>query len=282
MSDFRKLRRYLSFPSRSAARIRRDVNDEMQFHLDMRIEELERSGLSAPQARVQALRQFGDLDDAKRYCVDVDRTSVREQRASSWLSELRQDAAHATRVFRRAPAFTAATVITLALAVGASTAVFGVLYTYLIRPLPFPEPDRLVWVSGAPTLRDFPNTPPLRDVNWSVADSLFDATAVFDLDGFTLPGKQGAESVTGAWVSPGFFRTFGLRTAMGRGFRDDEFRSPAPVAVISYGLWMRRFRGDSSIIGSTITAYSNDRPESPTSVTIVGITPQSFWPLHWR
>ena len=77
MSDFRKLRRYLAFPTRNAARIRRDVNDELQFHMDMRVEELVQAGMSRSDARVQAQRQFGDLDDATHYCVDVDRSAER-------------------------------------------------------------------------------------------------------------------------------------------------------------------------------------------------------------
>ena len=282
MSDFRRLRRYLSFPSRNAARIRRDVTAELQFHIDMRVDELVQRGMSRADARAQALRQFGDVADATRYCADLDRRSERDRRASSWVSELRQDTTHALRIFRRAPAFTAATVATLAFAVGASTAVFGVLHTYLIRPLPFPEPERLVSVVPAPTLHDFPRAPSLRDINWSAADSLFEATAVYDLDGFTIPGEQGAVSVTGAWISPGFFPTFGLRTAIGRSFLRDEYRTSAPVVIISDALWRRRFGADTSVIGSTITAYSSDRPSSASSVTIIGVTPRSFWPLHWR
>lgn len=281
MSDFRKLRRYLSFPTRNAARIQRDVNDELRFHVDMRIEELVQRGMPRSDARAQAMRQFGDIDDATRYCVDVDRGSERDRRTSGWLSELRQDTSHALRIFRRAPAFTAATVLTLALAVGASTAVYGVFHAYLLRPLPFPEPDRLVSIIPAPTF-DFPRAPPLRDVNWSPADSLFDATAIWDLDGFTIPGEQGAISVTGAWVSPGFFPTFGLRVALGRGFRSEEYRTGAPVVMLSHELWVRRFNADSSIIGTTITAHSNDRPNAPSRVTIIGVTPRGFWPLHWR
>jgi predicted permease len=282
MPDFHKLRRYLTLPSRSALRIRRDVDDELQFHIDMRAEALERQGVPADEARARAMKHFGDLNDATRYCADVDSGAQRRNRLTSWLAELTQDAGHAFRVFRHAPTFTAATVVTLALATGASTAVYSVLHTYLIRPLPFPEPDRLVYVAPAPTLHDFPRMPPLRDVEWSAADSLFDATAVYDLDGFTIPGEQGAISVTGAWVSSGFFRTFGLRPELGRGFRADEYREPAPVALLSHDLWVRRFSADSGVIGSTITVHSTDRPNAATAVTVIGVLPRGFWPLHWR
>jgi len=282
MPDFGKLRRYLALPSRSAARVRRDVEDELRLHIDMRAEELERQGLSPREARAQAIAKFGDLDDATRYCAAVDRETERVRRTSSWWSDVRYDTAHALRILRRAPAFGVATVLTLALATGASTAVYGVLHTYLIRPLPFPAPDRLVSINDAPSLERFPRAPSLRDVDWTSIDSLFEATASWDLDGFTILGGRHAESVTGAWVSPGYFEVLSLRPALGRGFRADEYREPAPVAIISHDLWVRRFDADSSVIGSTVTMHSTDRPDAATIVTIVGVTPRGFWPIQWR
>ena len=195
------------------------------------------------------MRKFGDLDDATRYCADVDRDFERRRRTSGWLTDLLYDGSHTLRMLRRSPAFGIATVLTLALATGASTAVYGVLNTYLFRPLPFPESERLVSIMDAPGQGRFPNAPSLREVNWTGLDSLFDATAAWDLDGFTILGGQHAENVTGAWVSPGYFTALGLRPAIGRGFRADEYREPAPVAMISHGLWVRRFGGDSGVIG---------------------------------
>src|SRR5215207_4697950 len=194
MSDFGKLRRYLRLPSRSAARIRREVEQELQLHIDMRAEALEREGLSPADARARAIRAFGDLDDATRYCTTVDSHAERGRRASGWWDELRRDTGHALRILQRSPAFASATVPTLALAIGASTAVFGVLHTYLFRPLPFPESERLMSVLDAPSLTRSRNGPSLRDVDWTRVDSIFDATAAWDLDGFTIPGEQGAES----------------------------------------------------------------------------------------
>src|SRR5687767_5779697 len=145
MPDFEKFRRrYLTLPSRSAARVRRDVEDELRTHIDMRAADLEREGMSPSEARAQAIRKFGDLDDATRYCADVDRDLERRRRASGWLTDLLYDGSHTLRMLRRSPAFGIATVLTLALATGASTAVYGVLHTYLFRPLPFPESERLV------------------------------------------------------------------------------------------------------------------------------------------
>jgi putative ABC transport system permease protein len=282
MSEFGRLRRFLRLPSRSAARIRRDVDEELQLHIDLRAAELERAGMPPLEARTRAMRRFGDVEDAARYCAAVDRDAERRHRTSGWSSELRQDAGHTFRMLRRAPAFAAATVLTLGVAIGASTAVYGVLHTFLFRPLPFPGADRLVSLVEAPSLDRAPRVPSLRDVDWSTVDSLFDATAAWDLDGFTILGRPYAENVTGAWVSPGYFRALTVVPTIGRVFHASEYREQTPVAIISHELWVRRFGGDSGIIGKTITAHSTDRPNAATAVTIVGVTPRDFWPIQWR
>ena len=120
MAGFDKLRRYLRMPSRSAQRIRRDVEEELQLQIDLRAESLELEGFSPAEARAEAWRRFGDLDDAMRYCAAVDRDAERSRRASDWFGEVRQDASLTLRMLRRTPAFAAATVLTLALATGAS------------------------------------------------------------------------------------------------------------------------------------------------------------------
>jgi len=281
MTAFGRFRRFLALPSRSTARIRRDVNDELQLQIDMRAEALERGGMSPAEARAEALRRFGDLRDAAEYCAVVDRDSERRRRTSGWLSEIAQDARHTLRVLRRGPAFAAGTVLTLGAAIGVSAAVYGVLHTFLFRPLPFPAADRLVWLNP-PTSERTVRGPSLRDVDWTAVDSLFDATAISDIDGFTILGNPYAETVTGAWVSSGYFRALSVRPALGRAFRDNEYRERAPVAIISHDLWVRRFGGDSGVIGRTVTAHSVERPDAATIVTIVGVTSRDFWPIQWR
>ena len=281
MADFNRLRRYLALPSRSSARIRRDVDDELQLQIDMRAEALEREGMSPQEARAEAIRKFGDLEDAAHYCAAVDRDAERQRRRSSLSSELLQDANHTLRTLRRSPAFGVATVLTLAVAIGASTAVYGVLQAYFLRPLPFPTADRLVSIGGRPQ-RGGPRAPSLENVDWTQIDSLFETTVVWDVDGFTISGKHHAETITGAWVSRAFFPTLGLRMALGREFHPDEYRDPAPVAIISHDLWVRHFAGDSGVIGSTVAVHSAERPNAASRVTIVGVMPRDFWPLHWR
>jgi putative ABC transport system permease protein len=282
MPSFEELRRYLRLPTRSNRRIAQDVDDELQLQVDMRAEALEREGWTPDAARAEARRRFGDLDDAARYCADVDRDAERRRRATNWLGEIRQDATHTMRTLRRSPAFAFATVLTLALAIGATTAISGVLHTYLARPLPFPQADRLVSILAGPATPGPRRGPSLRDVNWSSIDSLFATTVSWDIDGFTLIGGQHAENVTGAWVSPGYFRALDVRVAVGRAFSADEYRGPAPVAIISHDLWTRRFAADSSIVGRAVTMNSVDRPAEGTIVTIVGVLPRDFWPIQWR
>jgi len=281
MSDFGRLRRYLTLPHR-AARIERDVTDELRAHIAFRAEQLERQGATADEARSRALREFGDLDDAIRYCAAVDRQAERRNRASEWLEELVQDSRHALRLLRRAPAFTAATVVTLGIALGASTAVYTVLNAYLIRPLPFPNADRLVWINPPSEATRSMREPPLRTVRWASVDSLFAHTIAWDLDGFTLTGQPYAETIMGAWITPGYFPALGVRTVLGRPFRADEYREKAPVAIISHELWQRRFGGDSSVVGATVTMHSVDQPDTPSRVTIIGVLSSDFWPMHWR
>ena len=282
MAAFDNVRRYLRLPSRSERRIRRDIDAELALQIELRTEELQRTGLSLEAARAEARRRFGDLDAAKRYCADVDLDAERRRRATGWLSEVAQDARHTLRALRRSPSFTIATVLTLGLAIAGGTAVSSVLYTYLLRPLPFPNADRLVSLSGAPSRDRSRRDPPLHLVNWRAVDSLFSATAAWDLDGFTIIGAPHAETVTGAWVTPGYFTALSVRPALGRIFAEAEYGAPAPVAVISYDLWQRRFAGDSGALGSTITMHSNDRPDAASMVTVIGILPRDFWPIQWR
>ena len=194
---------------------------------------------------------------------------------------LAQDVRFALRLLRREPGFSAVAVATLALAVGAGTAVFGVVNAYLIRPLPFPEPDRLAWVIAGPTRDSFERgiRPPddLSALDLSSLGDVFAETAAWDLDGFTLASTERPEYVDGAWVSGGFFRTVGVRPAMGRTFTDEESATGAPVAVISYALWQRRFGGDPDVLGRAVTAYSTDRPREAVTFTVVGVLPREFW-----
>ena len=276
MSDDRRYRRLFRLPARPT-QVDRDFDEELRFHLDMRVDELRASGMTPEAARAEALRQFGDVDDARQFCRDEDVRRLREARRADWLEQLLQDVRLTMRQLRSSPAFAVAAALTLAVGTGVTTAIYSVVHAYLVRPLPYPEANRLVSVRPAPSRDRFPNPPSLRDVDWRAADSVFERTVTWDLDGFTLAGGEGPEYVDGAWVSPGYFSALGMRPAVGRGFQPEEYVGGSAVALISDELWARRFNRDRGVIGRTVRMYSTDRPLESELVTIVGIMPPRVW-----
>lgn len=257
-----------------------DVDDEFQFHLAMRARELERQGYPPEDARRVALAQFGDIDDARRFCRAEDEHRMRDYRKTLWLDNIKQDALLAIRMLRRQPAFALSTVLTLGIAVALAAAAYGVVHAYLVRALPYPDADRLVMVRPQPTRDPFPNMPRLQDVNWRIADSVFAEVIAWDLDAFTIAGTDRTESVRGAWVSPGYFSALGLRTALGRGFAPSEFVANSSVVILSDGLWSRHYNRDPSVIGRSIRLQSLDNPTGAEIATVVGVMPPDAWHIN--
>ena len=272
MARYRKLFRLRFTQTRDG-----EVDEEFAYHLAMRAAELETDGLSPEQARAEALAQFGDIDDARAFCRAEDDRRMQNHRWSLWIDNFRQDVTLALRVMKRQPSFAASSVLTLGTAIGIAASAYGILHAYLIRPLPYPEPDKLAHVIAGPSRQPVRNGPNLNVVDWSKADSVFAESVRWDLDGFTLAGGERPEYVDGAWVSAGYFRALGMRPAIGRGFAPEEYTTVSPVAIISDALWRRRFGADPSIIGRTIRAHSTDRPNDDEAVTIVGVMPPNVW-----
>ena len=269
------------FPWRSRAQRAAELDAEMGFHLDMKVEELVRKGVPVEEARRLALAQFGDLLEAKRAIARLDGQAEVRTRLADLGAEFVQDVRYAVRYLRRSPGFTAAVTLTLGIAVAAVTAAFGLIDAYLIRPLPFPEPDRLVYIIPGPD-RNFTVAPPasFRQVDWETVDGVFAETVAWDLDGYTLTGGESAEYVDGAWVSAGFLSSLGIRTIAGRVFSRQETETGAPVALISHALWIRRFNRDPGIIGQVLSGFSTDRPDAPLSARIVGVLAPDTWHIN--
>ncbi|HYN85035.1 MAG TPA: ABC transporter permease [Pyrinomonadaceae bacterium] len=181
-----------------------------------------------------------------------------------------QDVRYALRVMRKRPGFTAAAVAALALGVGATTAVFSVVNSVLLRPLPYPDSERIVVIAetSAQNPSMFVSYPNFLD--WRERARSFEALSTMRHQSFNLSGGDEPVRVDGRQVSAGFFAVYGVAPALGRPFLEEEDRrGAAPVAVLSHGLWERRFGGDASIVGRTIVL--DNRP-----YTVVGVMPQGF------
>lgn len=184
------------------------------------------------------------------------------------LGRLFGDVTAAARTLRRAPGFTVLVVGVLGVAVAFSASAFAVVQAYLLRPLPYPESDRIVVVSPATAA-----------VGWRNSSDVFEKAVSWNMDGFTLVGGGPADVVLGAWVSPDFFDVFGVHPALGRTFTADD--ADARVAVISHKVWMSRFGGDPEVVGRTLNLYPSGRRAGELySFTVVGVLPEDFWSVN--
>jgi putative ABC transport system permease protein len=239
----------------------REMDDEMRFHLDMEADELTRFGATARDAQRLARLQFGGV---ARY-----KDEAREARFGRWWEELRQDVRYASRTLVRSCGFAAVAMATLALGIGANTAIFSVVESVLLRPLPYARPAQLVAVAsvihGTPTAVSPPDF-----MDWRRDARSFSQLAAYFTSTTNLTGNGEAERLTQARVTANFFDLLGVQPVLGRGFRGGEDDPSAPrVGVLSDGLWRRRFGADRSIIGRTIIL--DDVP-----TTIIGVAPPHF------
>jgi predicted permease len=265
------------FPWRRAGQIGHDVDDELRFHFESRAAELIASGLTPERARAQAEREFGDLGDARAYMNAIDRDAERRRRRRDHMDDLMQDIAYAFRMLRSAPAFTVAALVTLALGIGANTAIFSVVNGVLLKPLPFPQPDRLVrlWLANPKTGERRSMVSAVDVDDWRDQRQAFaDIGGYFFMDGLSgsdLTGSGEPERVSIAYFSPGFFSTMGVAPLVGRAPRDDEAVRGGRdhVVTLSYGFWQRRFGGSRSVIDSTITLGSEP-------YQVIGVMPPGF------
>ena len=271
-------KRAFRFPFRSSSDLDREVRDEIAFHFEMRTAELMRSGMSEEEARRQALEQFGDIEDARRYCHALLLDQERSYRRALTLEAVMQDLAYAWRQMRRSPSFYMTNVGVLAAGIAMTLVAFVFVDAYLLRALPVPQPDRLAWVEpGLGPDSDVPVPNGYFGMDWTDAEPLFDKTVAWDLDGFALTDGESSVAAVGSWVSPGFGDALTTGVTLGRFFNAEDYQSGAQVAVISHGLWQNRFNSDPGVIGRTLTAHSTDRPEAPISATIIGVLPADMW-----
>ena len=241
----------------------RDLRDELQYHLDRQAADLVRRGMPEAEARAAALREFGGLEQAKEACRDA--------RGLGFLREARQDVRYAVRMLRRDPGLTAVVMLTLGIGIGANTALFSVVDAVLLKPLPFPHPDRLVILREQTASR--PNSavafPDFLD--WRARQTTFeDMTAALIIGGVMSGDGVDAERVFGRAVTKEFFSTLGAPLHLGRTFTAEEDQpGGARVLVLSHAVWQRRYGGNPNAVGRA-TNYNGE------SHTIVGILPETF------
>ncbi|MGE5835264.1 MAG: ADOP family duplicated permease [Acidobacteriota bacterium] len=254
----------------SRPRIDQEVDGELEFHLQMRQRELMAQGLREDEARRAALARFGDLTQARQELLRLGHERERHRPPARWLSEIRQDVVFALRQMTAAPAVTLVAIATLAVGIGATTAIFSAVHSVVLRPLPVPDPTRLVVVGE--TWRDS------RAGNISVGSfmdmaeeqTVFDAVAAAVVESVTLSRDSGAERVLAGRVSASFFDVFRQAPARGRVFvpaEDQPGRNQ--VVVLSHRLWTSQLAADPEIVGKTIVL--DGRPHD-----VIGVMPASF------
>jgi putative ABC transport system permease protein len=273
MKALSSLRTFLGFVFHRF-QVEREMEAELRAHLESRADELERQGLPRVEAERQARLEFGGYERYKEEC--------REALGSRLLGELVADTRYALRQLRRNPGFTAVAVLTLALGIGANTAIFSLANAVFFRGFPFPNADRLafLWQDNARTGEtegavSYPNYADWRAQSHTFEDMAFISFGKNFLTGggtmTTLSGAGGPEQVSTATVSTNFFTVFSVKPILGRGFLpEDSTEGHTSVLVISYGLWQERFGGDRQIVGRSVKIWGGNEN------VIIGVLPRGF------
>ena len=277
MKDFplrlpRQIRRLLRLPM-TRERIIRDADEEIAFHLAMRVAEFQARGMSKEEATLAAERQFGDTSDFRAHTARRARRRARWLAIVRWLEEGGQDLLLAFRQFLRAPAFGVVVVLTLAVCIGATTAMYGIVRHLLLAPLPYRDGNRIVSVEARGEGDG--------DFRWAISSALYRTWAarshmLEDFAGFqwgdhTL-GEPSAprmadDSVSGAVVTPSFLSLLRVRPTLGRSFLPEDAHSGAPgVVILGDAIWRSRFGGSPDVIGRMVTVDGSPH-------TIIGVLP---------
>jgi len=239
-----------------------DLDDELRSHMEMRAADNMKAGMSAEEAQLEARRRFGNPALIKE--------STRAQRIVLWLESVLQDARFGVRVLRRSRGFTAVAVLTVALTIGATTAVFAVVQSVLLRPLPYGNPDRLITARIFMPLSNREIIVSPQYLVFKDDSRIFEDASAYTWQDFNLSGAGEAERVHGAMTTASFFSTLGIKPNPGRAFTAEEDKSGAQkVAVLSRSFWKRHFNSDAAAVGKPVML--DNEP-----YVIIGVMPQSF------
>lgn len=245
------------------SRASRDLAEEMEFHRARRQRDLEQSGLSTEEASAASKRAFGNT------------LLAREDARSVWiwptLEQLGQDLTYGGRILRKHPGFAATAVLTLALGIGANTAVFSVVKAVLLNPLSYRSPERLVmiWERNREVGKDRDPVAPLNFQDWKKETGIFETVAAFRDGGFVLSGAGEPEQIGTLSVSASLFEALGVDAFIGRTFTELEEQKRERVVVLSHAFWQRRFAGDRSLIGKHLNL-------GPNPYLVLGVMPPEF------
>jgi putative ABC transport system permease protein len=262
-------------------RVEQEFTEEIQAYLEMRVEAKMTQGLTPEEARRAALIELGGMEQVKE--------RVREVRMGYFLETMWQDLRYGVRVLVKSPVFTTVAVVSLALGIGANTAIFSVVNSLLLRPLPYADSERIVHVWHTPPQESFPgmdrfSVSPANYLDWKDQSHAFEQMAAYGDAGFSLSAGEEPMPVSGAAVAADFFSVLRSNAGQGRTFSPEEEQPGRnQVVVIGYGLWQRAFGANPHLIGQTVTLNSQ-------SYTVIGIMPRGFqfpqeaelWvPLAW-
>ncbi len=252
-----------------------EIVEELAQHLDDVYERSLKAGLTEAEAKRAALTELDDADlirELQRSQKPAKEPSVAGGGRTNLLADFLHDLRYAIRLQRKNPGFTIVAVIALALGIGANTAIFSVVNTVLLRPLPYKDPERLVMVWEEATKAGYPQDTPAAAnfVDWRDQNQVFEGMAAMDVTSFNLTGSGDPERLEGRRVSTNFFPLLGVEPQLGRVFTAAEDQPGSErVVVLSYGLWQRRFGGDAGIVGKTLTMNG-------AGYTVVGVMPARF------
>jgi putative ABC transport system permease protein len=260
-------RRYLRLVRADSAG---DVADELAFHLQSTIDELITSGMSRDLAIKTAREKFGDVDRISETLYNLSEERERTMDRSEWWASVKQDVVFGVRQLRKSPGFTLVALLTLALGIGANSAIFSVVHAVMLSPLPYANADRIIALreQNGPSANvvTFGNS-----VTWTQRAKSFDAiTAYWPAGSKTLTGKGDPVRINGDQATGNYWKVFYIKPTAGSYFTEDDAREgAAPVVVLSAALWNNRFGGDPAIIGKSITLNG-------TPTRVVGVAPQEY------
>lgn len=240
-----------------------DIDREMKLHVEMQIQANIANGMSPQEARDEALRSFGNVNKVRDDAYDI--------KGGGWFEILAQDIRYGLRVLLKHKAFSSVAVLTLALGIGANTAIFSVVNELLLRPLSYRDPNRIVMVwEVTPEGRHQNTTSRSNFRSWREQSSSFERLAAFTDQRVNLTGNFEPEELSVQLATPELFEILGVDPIVGRYLAtEDGEQGKAPVAVLSYALWQRRFGGRNDIVGQQVSLNS-------TPVTVIGVMPAGF------